>query len=72
MVQLLAYELWVGGLETVEFHGIAVRAVAVQLHTGLEMLHVRGYALDFGVVLLHGGQNGVQLIAARRLAAHCR
>ena len=54
MVQLLADELRVGGFEAVEFHGIAVRAVAVQLHSGFEMFQVRAYALDFGVVILHG------------------
>ena len=72
MVQLLAYELRIGSFEAVELHGVAVRAVAVQLHPVFEVLQVRSYTLNFGVVLRHGRQDGVQPVSARRLAAHER
>jgi len=53
MIQLLADELRIGGFQTVELDGITIRAVLVQLHTGLEVFQILAYALYLGIILFY-------------------
>ena len=71
-VELLPDELGVGGFQPVQFHGIAVRAVLVELDPGLEMLQILADTPYQVVVPFHLLRDLLQLVAARRLAAHER
>ena len=64
-VELFPDELGVGGFQPVQFHGIAVRAVLIELDAGLEVFQILADTPYQVVVLLYLFRDLLQLVAAR-------
>ncbi len=63
LVSLMSFR--VGGFQPVQFHGIAVRAVLIELDAGLEVFQILADTPYQVVVLLYLLRDLLQLVAAR-------